>query len=163
MKYHARFGFGISSILTIFVIMCLVTFAVLSYTSAHADASMSDNILNGTVAYYEADSLANEHISDIDAALEKLYRASASDKTVYEATARNWFSENTKDTVSEAKGTGLFSVNFTESVDETRTLSVTLEILWPNESEPWYYKITGWVTDNTADWTPDHSLNLAGG
>ena len=45
---------GSASILLVFVILCLVSFAVLSIVSANADSRLSTRVLERTTAYYDA-------------------------------------------------------------------------------------------------------------
>ncbi len=56
MKKKGEFGLnaGISSILVIVVILCLVCFAGLSVASANADRQLSDKLSSRTSAYYAA-------------------------------------------------------------------------------------------------------------
>lgn len=60
MKKRPSFGLniGLSSILVIIVILCLVCFAGLSVASANADYQLSSKLANRTSAYYEASSMA---------------------------------------------------------------------------------------------------------
>lgn len=56
MKKRASFGLntGVSSILVIVVILCLVCFAGLSVASANADSQLSAKLADRTQSYYEA-------------------------------------------------------------------------------------------------------------
>ncbi|MCR5501602.1 MAG: hypothetical protein K6F53_01185 [Lachnospiraceae bacterium] len=56
MKKRASFGLntGVSSILVIVVILCLVCFAGLSLASANADSQLSDKLAERTKSYYGA-------------------------------------------------------------------------------------------------------------
>ena len=66
-------GFGMnvvtSSILLIFVTLCLVSFATLSLVSANADRKLSTKVADRTVAYYNACNKAEESIASIDATI----------------------------------------------------------------------------------------------
>ena len=61
---------GSASILLVFVILCLVSFAVLSIVSANADSKLSARVLERTTAYYAACNQAEEQIASLDAAGE---------------------------------------------------------------------------------------------
>lgn len=50
---------GITSIVLIFVLLCLLTFAVLSVVSARADYKLSEKNTTRTTEYYEAENTAN--------------------------------------------------------------------------------------------------------
>lgn len=60
MKKHSSLGLniGLSSILVIIVILCLVCFAGLSVASANADYQLSHKLAQRTDAYYESVSMA---------------------------------------------------------------------------------------------------------
>ena len=51
----AGIGVGASSVLAVFVVLCLTTFAVLSLASARADLRLSQKAARQTALYYEAD------------------------------------------------------------------------------------------------------------
>lgn len=57
---------GVTSILMIFVILCLTTFGILSYTSAKADYSFAVKNADYISSYYDAYSRVNEKIAAID-------------------------------------------------------------------------------------------------
>ena len=59
---------GSASILLVFVILCLVSFAVLSIVSANADSRLSTRVLERTTAYYT---------------LRRVYEASDSEDAYY--------------------------------------------------------------------------------
>ena len=68
-KKPLRLNVGTSSILMIFVILCLVCFATLSIISASADNKLSNKVLERTTAYYNACNEAEISLSQIDNAL----------------------------------------------------------------------------------------------
>ena len=55
---RAGMSIGVSSILVIFIIICLVTFSVMSLVSARADYTLSKKIADRNRAYYSATSRA---------------------------------------------------------------------------------------------------------
>ncbi len=54
---------GSSSLLVIFLILCLVTFAILSLSSAKSDHSFSQRLAQHRRVYYEASAKAEETLS----------------------------------------------------------------------------------------------------
>ena len=68
---------GSSSILLIFVILCLVSFAVLSIVSAQTDYKLSCKLAERTTKYYEANNEVESYLRDLQASLEKIYEDSA--------------------------------------------------------------------------------------
>lgn len=54
---------GASSILVVFILLCLVTFATLSLVSANADYRLSKRVADHTGAYYDATASAREDLA----------------------------------------------------------------------------------------------------
>ncbi len=69
-KEGAPFGAGISSMLMLFVILCLTVFGVLAYMTARADNRLTLRSAEAVKAYYAADAEAEEILSRVDAAGE---------------------------------------------------------------------------------------------
>lgn len=61
---------GITTLITVFLILCLVTFACLSYMNVKADKQLSDELTAHSRQYYEAVRLANEQLADLACQLE---------------------------------------------------------------------------------------------
>lgn len=68
-KRKFKMGVGMSSMLMIFVVLCLTTFAVLSYVTANADAKLTQKAEQKVTAYYTADSEAQRLIGELDGRL----------------------------------------------------------------------------------------------
>jgi len=69
-KSSAGFGTGSSSILIIFVLLCLVVFASLSLVSANSDQKLSQKLAARTQAYYAACNEAEMALAALDGALQ---------------------------------------------------------------------------------------------
>ena len=65
-KDNFPLNIGMSSILLIFVVLCLISFSILSIASANADKKLSQKILNRSIAYYNACNQAEETLKNID-------------------------------------------------------------------------------------------------
>ena len=68
-KVYPPIQIGVSFMLVIFLILCMVTFAALSLSSAQKDYEYSLKNAERTTAYYEASNLAEEKLAEIDRAL----------------------------------------------------------------------------------------------
>ena len=64
---------GTSYLLVIFVILCLVTFATLSLSSAKRDQSYSQQLAGRETAYCEANAKAEQIMAQIDDAFAKVF------------------------------------------------------------------------------------------
>lgn len=56
---------GASSILTIFALLCLIVFALLSLSTAKADSTLSKKSVDAVTAYYKADLQAEEILAEL--------------------------------------------------------------------------------------------------
>lgn len=71
MKQKERFhlNIGAISILMIFVVLCLTTFAVLSFVTANADKKISTKNAKSVENYYKASARVESTLSQIDTEL----------------------------------------------------------------------------------------------
>lgn len=139
---------GMSTLLLIFVSLCLLTFAVLSLLSARADRNLIRKTAERTSAYYEACNQAEDRLGETDQMLEKLWQETASEKAYFQA-VREAFED------IEENHTLSFSVPLTD----TQVLAITLKLQTPEPGST-FYTITGWKTVNTAGWTADTRQNV---
>lgn len=130
-KSSAGLNVGSSSILLIFVILCLVSFATLSIISANADSRLTRKVLNRTTAYYDACNKAEEALAGIDLTLTGIYLSSD--------TAEEYFSA-----VGHTKSYAIV-------ISDIQTLQVNIEILYPEADEDTFYRITSWQVINTGE------------
>lgn len=68
-KNRIPFSVGGSSILMIFVVLCLTTFGILSYVTANADCRISTKNADTVKNYYEAGAEVQARLEQIDSAL----------------------------------------------------------------------------------------------
>jgi hypothetical protein len=70
-KFSANPGTGISSILMIFVVLCITTFGVLSFVSARADLKLTEANAQTVQTYYSAEEKAQRILAQLDALLQR--------------------------------------------------------------------------------------------
>lgn len=70
-KFSTNPGTGISSILMIFVVLCITTFGVLSFVSARADLRLTEVNVDTVEKYYGAQRDAQRTLAELDALLLK--------------------------------------------------------------------------------------------
>lgn len=73
------FNIGASSLLVIFLILCLVTFAILTLTSAKSDADFAEKLAHHKTNYYTACNTAESTLDEIDAVLADAWQLSDTD------------------------------------------------------------------------------------
>ena len=120
---------GSASILLVFVILCLVSFAVLSIVSANADSKLSTRVLERTTAYYTACNQAEQSLAGMDHTLRHIYESSDSEEAYFAS-------------VGHGK-------SYVIPISNLQSLQVTIEILYPGTAEDSFYKITAWQVLNT--------------
>lgn len=147
-KRRMVFNAGTSSILIIFVLLCLAAFAVLSLVSANADYKLSTTFRDRINAYYEASNRAELKLADIDSMLDECYTQSSSEDSYF-----SLVSEHINMTEDHK-----FSWN--ESIAENQQLDIGLTILYPTVENPHYYKIDFWKTYQIENQKENSTLNL---
>ena len=113
---------GLSSLLIVFLILCLTTFALLALSTAKSDD------------YYAASSQAEEILAQIDAILEQ--------KQSQNLTSAD-FSNIDNTSISINTEENLDVLSYSVPMKNGQLLSVKLQITDPEESEH-YYKILEW-------------------
>ncbi|MFZ2539144.1 MAG: hypothetical protein WAX04_09630 [Oscillospiraceae bacterium] len=146
---------GSVSILVIFVLLCLTTFATLSLVSANADAKLTDSAAKSLSEFYLADSQAEELLSSIDL---KLIATTTSDKSSYFKSCIDSLSALSGVTTYE-NSDGIV-VDYSVPVNDNRKLCVSLNLLYPNEANGKRFRLEKWQTVYTGEWEADDSLNL---
>ncbi len=123
MKPKAGVQVGGTSIIMVFILLCLTIFAVLTLQSASADLRLANKSAEASTRYYEADTEAERILAQIDAAL--LAAASgAGDETAYLA---NLERELSALPVILSGRTLAYSV----PAGENQRLEVELNLPWP--------------------------------
>ena len=130
-KKQFGMNIGSASILLVFVILCLVSFAVLSIVSANADSRLSTRVLERTTAYYDACNQAEQSLAGMDNTLRRVYEASDSEDAYYGS-------------VGHGK-------SYVIPISDLQSLQVTIEILYPLSADDTFYRITAWQVLNTED------------
>lgn len=155
---------GFSSIVMVFIMICLVTFATLSVLTAHSDYKLSQKMANKTNAYYQADAVARDMLEAVDEKLYRIYLLSSSVDAFYQLILATDFSteipENVTDIMVETTDEATI-LSYAVSISEVQTLHVSLKINYPFAGSECFSTITRWqtVTENAPDGS-DEYLNL---
>lgn len=150
-------GVGTSSILLIFVLLCLITFAVLSLVSARSDYRLSKKNADHVEEYYQAQNKANQVLAHIETVLEEQY-STWGDTDRYAEEVRR---------VLEGTEYGITfpsqrEISYQIPAGDSDELLVTLllpENLTEGDS---YCQIKSWKLVNTETWQPDETLPVYG-
>lgn len=145
------FNIGITSIVLIFVMLCLLTFSVLSLVSARADLKLSQKSADHTTRYYEAENAASDILFTVNSCLDEQAKL-ADEKTYYKAV--------------RAKLEGTDAITFTDDthitysvpLGEEQCLAVGLALSYSPFADGRRYQIETWKTISTHEWDPDNRL-----
>ena len=146
---------GISSIIVIFAILCLVIFAALSLTSASADYRLTEKLKEHTDEYYSACSAAEDLLDEIDRRLADAHAETASGEDVQAAYFGRVISS-----LSELSGlSGLeitetydtVTVHFSTPISAEQSLEVSLTVLCPQEPGDRFYRVDSWKAVATGE------------
>lgn len=130
-KKQFGMNIGSASILLVFVILCLVSFAVLSIVSANADNKLSARVLERTSAYYAACNQAEQSLAGMDNTLRRIYASSDSEDAYFAS-------------VGHGK-------SYVIPISDLQSLQVTIDILYPQADDDSFYRITAWQILNTEE------------
>ena len=130
-KRELPLNVGTSSVLFIFVILCLVSFAILSLSSSLSDYKLSSRVAENSEAYYNACNTAEEQLASFDKTLKELYDTGISRSGYYESVGKK--------------------KTFAVPVNDIQTLEVEIRILYPEKAGESFYDITSWKMDTTGE------------
>ena len=167
---------GSSSLLVIFLILCLVTFAILSLSGAKSDYTFSERLAEHKKVYYDASARAEDIVKEIDDILYETacsVTGSASSDSSREdgeldlfdnyifavSTALNGVIIDDVSVIFEQTG-GEFLLSFQVPADDKQELQVVLRVTDFRNHDS-YYEIKTWKIANMETWEmEDQPLNL---
>lgn len=131
-RMNVSVGMGGTLIITVFVVLCLMVFAVLSFTTAHSDLKLSNKALEITKDYYFIHGNAEEKLSEINDILHETDESKIiSDLLNIDGVS---FDEENLTVQYEVLG------------QKNQKISVELNILHDNKG--YYYEIAAWNLSN---------------
>lgn len=131
-------GTGSASILIIFVILCLVSFATLSICSANADMKLSTKVLERTTAYYEAVNKAEQMLAQLDNTLIKMYETTSGEEEYFATVGKN--------------------KSFLIPISDLQSLEINVTIQYPHQNNETFYVIDCFHVIITGELDYDTSL-----
>jgi len=149
--FSVNVGTGAPSLVTIFLILSLISFSVLSYMTSMADYRFANNRMEHSTAYHNASNESEERLAQIKQVLENIYQNS--DKQAYFTNvieALDQYDINSTDN----------TLTFRTQIRDTQDLQVTIRLEYPDTEFDPLYTIVEWRVIRTGDWEPDNSLNL---
>ena len=122
MSKH-KINIGLTSLILIFIILCLATFSLLSLSSARGDQSLAARSARAVTEYYRADAEGEKWLKQADAILQKEMTKKAMDQEEIQALAKKMALELGCDADEE---TGFVSTDI--SMDRGQALHIDLAL-----------------------------------
>lgn len=154
---------GTSLMLVVFIILCMIVFAVLSLSGALKDLAFSETLASRTNSWYEANNQAEEILADIDrilsgpdseeAKLQKLQAIEGLTITM-DVPENQPYTVDTTDTLVSS-----IELSYTIPIDDNEVLQVELSTT-PQKKHP--YTITSWQQLSIQEWNGNETLPVLG-
>lgn len=145
-EIKSKTSIGISSLILIFIILCLATFGLLALSSAKGDLALARRNAEAVGEYYKADGLGEEFLKMTDQTLDAVFLDSQQDVEVYKAA----LTEKLGDYYQEETGMIVTDI----SMDRGQALHIEL-VLTCSENQK--YQIQNWKVINLEDYEIDDS------
>lgn len=152
-KTEYRVGTGAASLLMVFVVLCLAALAILAFSTARADMSMTRRNVMMIDEYYRAANLAQRAIAEIDAQIAQLQARAQGD----EAAVERGLPEITVEGI--AIEVDQLALSFRVDVGHDRVIDVKL-IVNPLGSEARYEIVRHKMVVLDDNWVPDFGGQL---
>lgn len=140
---------GITTIITVFIILCLVTFASLTYVNALNDSSASRKSTAHNDEYYEAYNEANKTIASVGKELYNIY-SNYPDKELTKIEEEYIFSYPVGDSHA-------LYVTLVPAITKSTNLNSLSPIEYIQDNELSIYKITSFEVVITSDWNGENT------
>ena len=144
-----KFNIGIISLMIIFVILCFMTFAILSLSSAKSNAQAVEHSITHTKQYYHITSQGEKSLETIDNYLYQCYESSR-DKDDYFTHIQSLTEIIPNSHINQ----NLFSYTLKNNEN---SLYIEIEIIYPGTA---LYQIQTWKVVPLDDWDMDQSMDI---
>lgn len=147
---------GTASIVLIFVMLCLLTFSVLSLVSAQANLRLSRKSADRTTDYYAAENEANDILLRLEAIMDECLADGGEDGFFDRVLTR------ARSDISGVSFTadGENALSYSVLLGEDQALCVSLSLSAQTLPNGRHYQITAWNTSSSYDWGADQTIDL---
>lgn len=145
-----KVSIGASSLILIFIVLCMATFGLLSLSSAQGDLKLARRNADAVKGYYEADNKGQQWLKDVDGVLmEEMGKGQDSAQCSLEI----------KDRLGDLydRETGLISTDI--PMDRGRSLRIELVLVCGEKR----YEVKSWYVYNSEEYEIDTSMPVWGG
>lgn len=162
-SYFPITNIGSVTLMMIFIVVCMVSFAALSLSTAASDYRAAKKSATHVTDYYEASNEAEKKLGMIEQILSESYKESTDQASYYQALTEKLPAMDgvtVSDSMSESSGVTL---SYDCSINEKQALHVELLCEYPPEpTSKDLYQIISWKTISTTQWEGDNTIKLIG-
>ena len=149
---------GTSSFLVVFLVLCLVTFAILSLTTSRSDYNLAEKAAARKTAYYEALLASEEQLGALDDLLAASRSASGSYAEYLTAVGTSL--AGSPYSISSDDGLTVF-ISWTNEMTGTQVLETKVRLTNPfAEGEDVFYRIQSRKVTDLTPWEGDETITL---
>lgn len=150
---------GLISLMMIFIVLCMVIFAILSLSSAIAADRTGQKNADHTAEYYHAFSKAEETLADMDDIFQDSYQK-ASNAEEY----CRMILDHLPETVEGINIEGQIEASYQTDINDSQALSVKIAALplqeIQSDTNHSFYKILTWQVVQKDSWEGDNTIQL---
>ncbi|MCR5106833.1 MAG: hypothetical protein K6B28_01580 [Lachnospiraceae bacterium] len=161
-KITGGMNVGTSSVLSAFVILCLVTFAALSFLSANTDHNLSKQAAAKTKEYYKACTDADIVLVQIYNELNETAAESTDREEYYKAVSSKYKNNSSKSFYTLTEDEGMTKLGFTLPINEQQNLQILLDINYPDSGDYSVFHIDSYKTVMNPEWHDDSEAEGSG-
>lgn len=151
---------GISSIVTVFIFICIIIFASLSLVSANADYSLSKKYADHVSEYYTACNQVEEWKHTITQELNSALEASVSQDDYisqsYEALTK-------MDFITVKNDGDVLLLEGETAISDSQILQFSMRVVYPKDSDLELLQVTKWQAVPAKEWEGDNHITVLGG
>lgn len=151
---------GSISLLMIFIILCMVTLAALSLSSAASDENSANKFADHNTKYYQTCNQAEETLDIIDGILAESFVVSSDSATYFSEIETRLEKLSTNITLNTSASADSATIDYITSVDDSQSLEVELTLTDPWNTSSGFYTVTSWKEVQTNDWNADNTMKL---
>lgn len=158
-KFPSILNLGLSSVITIFIVLTLSIFASLALLTARSDYELSQKTAERMTQVYDAYSQGEELLKDIDEMLIKSYNNMKDiSYTEYCSYITGYLDTNNLADYAFVDETLILTADI--AVNDSQVLHTELTPVLPEKEGDTYYTINQWKIQTTKAWEKDDSLQL---
>ena len=164
--YFPITNIGSVTLMMIFIVVCMVSFAALSLSTAGANYRAAKKSAKHVTNYYKASNDAEEKLAGLSQLLSESYTDSKDSDSYYKDLEEKLQAKEGFSSRSQRTDGGILSgisVSYDCSISKKQALHVEILCTYPQDSaKEALYQITCWQTISTSQWEGDNSIKLIG-